>query len=182
MKTKVLTLLTLAVVGAAAPARADDGAPAPAQRWYGGPILLADAAAIGLAYLAVAGPDKFLVLLLAEASFVLTPPIIHASYGHADRAPLSGILRLALPLAGGLVASAAFPCAQTNSFLDFCDIGRFSGGFLAGVVAAIITDQFRASDTRPAVATRPPKRPLVTVAPYAFPLARGAAIGLAGRY
>ncbi len=157
--------------------------PATARHWYGGPILAADAASLGLAILAFHGTDNHTVAKMALGSFVLASPAIHAIHGNPHRALLSGVLRAALPLGLAVLAEKATDCSHPR-YLEFCGLAEFTGGFVGGAALAIIADQLLARDSHTVAGEGAASRPASALAlhPFIAPTRRGATAGFAATY
>lgn len=179
MRTTVLAVLFASVFLATsiAPAAADEAAGAsPSGRgWYGGPILLADAAAFAAVVVGSHVRGQGAVAGLGLASFVLTPAVVHVTHGHRGRGLGSAGLRLALPLfaafAGAGVGSG--DCHQDD---DSCTVSGFATGLLVGMGAAAIIDQALAFDRPP-----PTAKPRALVVGPTLAVGRaGGSVGVAG--
>src|SRR5258706_15699035 len=93
MRTPIVALAALLLCVTAA--RADD------EQRYGGQLLLADLAAVGVGAAAIKVQSRELGAV-AVGMWVLTPQLIHALHGGVDRVPRSLGLRIFAPLGLGV--------------------------------------------------------------------------------
>jgi hypothetical protein len=172
-----LMTLVLATWSAAAVAQDATSVAESERHWYGGPILIADAAAFTLvvgsqlARLHTKVPIGF-----GLATFVLAPPVAHTLHGHWGRGLGSLGLRLGLPVLGGLaLAGGIGTCHQDD---DSCYAEGALLGALVGMGVAASVDQLTAFD-RHETSAKP--RALIVVPTLAVGRA-GGSIGLAGLF
>ncbi|MGC4088148.1 MAG: hypothetical protein QM756_09655 [Polyangiaceae bacterium] len=128
------------------PALADIGPQPPLEsvehRWYGWQTLATDGAALGLFTLSIAATEmrdsstSEVLGVMGAAAYVAGGPTVHFAHGHVGKGFGSLGLRVGLPVAGALTATAiARPCGG-----DFGCIGEAALGFLLGGVSAIAID------------------------------------------
>src|SRR5262249_24559679 len=146
------------------------------RRPYGGPALLVD----GLAMVGVAGGETHSMQKLVVASlatYALSGPVNHILNGHAERAPISLLMRT---LAVGIGASGV---AEFASCVDQGNDCRSSGPFLAmaaGVSAALALTFV--DDIGWSYDVRPRKPPRATVAPSVVVGSNASVVGLTGTF
>jgi hypothetical protein len=115
-------------------------------RWYGWQTMLPDAAALGLGLTAYGlGKDDSVntkpLALTAVALYLGGAPALHFIHGNATRGIESVLLRLGLPVAGGLlggIAGSRF-CHSTDDGSN-CFLLGAAWGLLGGAVAASALD------------------------------------------
>jgi hypothetical protein len=187
------SMLPCALLLAANPARADDipleaappvadSAPATVSHWYGGRLLLADAASLAV----LAGGASLRatpVALLGFAGLFVASPIVHAAHAGLGRGVTSLALRLALPTLGFLLAkSATDGCWRDPNASDTCDFGAEIGGTLLGGIAAEVIDVvWLAHDVHP-VEPPPGGGGHASAQLVVVPQNGGTIMGLAGRF
>lgn len=163
-----------------------EAAAAPERSWYGWKTLLADGLSYGVIVgaAAVDGPP---FAILGLGSYLAAPAGIHFAHNQPGRAVASVVLRIALPLTGGMLGATLANCGKDEMF---CALDATVLGFGMGMVAANIIDASVAWDTRtPAEPVPPPKtspstnhsRINFTSAGIA-PTANGAQLVLGGRF
>ncbi|MCE9577747.1 MAG: hypothetical protein K8W52_31730 [Deltaproteobacteria bacterium] len=149
------------------------------SHWYGGQLLLADAA--GLTALTVltnlddhgrGGQAIGTLARGAVGSLALTPAIIHASHGNYAAAFGSVALRVGLPAAGLAIGAGA--CTDST---DWC-LGPPLLGFAAGALTAILVDDLVLARESRTVTTGAP-RFQVGIAPRAD---HGMTVSLGGAF
>lgn len=181
--TRLVVSALLAIAATSSAARADE--PAIASRppprppsWYGRELLLAD----GIALLLVATCAETIpqgghaTARRCIAPLTIAGPAVHLSHDRIDRAAFSLGLRLALPLAGGLIGSR-FPCKDADGHP--CFIGYEFAGALVGAAAAMVVDLAIAYEPSGPPSPAPPRR-AACLAPSLAPIPGGFAIGVGG--
>jgi hypothetical protein len=189
-RVSIGAVLLLAWAGSA---HADDAVPdpdsprtelAPAAvetHWYGGRVLLADAAS--LAVLAGgAALDAPPVIALGVAGWFLASPVLHAQHATVGRGLGAFALRLGLPLAGFLVAKTLTNgCWRDPNASDTCDLGAEMGATLLGAISAGVIDvAWLARDSHAVAPAR--RRTTQSANVVVLPQAGGALMGLAGTF
>ncbi len=102
---------------------------APARKWYGYQVMLADATSIALGF-AFDRPE------VAIAGYFAGPIIVHAVHRRGTLVALSPIMRLFLPLMGMAIGSQFRSC---NAHGDECEIGgAIVGGSIGAFTAALV--------------------------------------------
>lgn len=137
-------------------------------RWYGWQILAVDVASIAVL---AAGEDDALFSSIGAGGWVLGGPAVHLVHGHGGRAVGSLALRLAAPIAGAMIASAACPGDENDEVFGCLD--NIAIGLVAGAGAAMVIDIVLATEE---VESPPPVAPVLMVTDA------GAQVGLAGRF
>jgi hypothetical protein len=170
------------------PPSASVEAPKPRREWYGWQTLLADGASFGLV---IAGTHSGGGLLVAGGtSYALAAPLIHAAHANDGAAGISVALRLGLPLAGGLIGSAAVPYKEGAHYSDgyvddsYGQLFAVLGGVALGMLAASIVDaSFLAYDQHATAPASPkPDTKAFRIAPSVGPLRGGLSAGLTGTF
>jgi hypothetical protein len=128
-----LRVLAILAISASATARAETE-----TRWYGWQILIPDITVIGGAGALRASQPLLLVFL--------TGPVVHLGNGHPGAAAFSLLARVALPVAGGMLADAM--CDVDPGEWVGCG-GVVAGGILGGYAAALIIDLVLAREEKP---------------------------------
>lgn len=178
MKNIAIAVVILAALASRArPARAQEPPPPAATtttpETYGYQIFLADTALIGSMF-ATGGVTLF--------AYPFAGPLIHVLHHRGDRAAISFLLRLGLPLAGAYTMAALTRCSG-EEFL--CPVGEAIAGGALGVLAASIIDASMAAwpsdESAPPPAARPAPKAL-SFAPTFAALPSGVHLGLAGRF
>src|SRR5262245_27935608 len=106
MRSLLSCVVVLCLLLAAGSARAGDPLPAEEPHWYGGRLLLADAAAV--AVFAVGGSQGGApVAVLGVGGWALGSPIVHATHGSVGRGVVSLALRVGLPLMGFMLGKSS---------------------------------------------------------------------------
>jgi hypothetical protein len=129
------------VIAAAEPAPASATAAAPSSisgvqtRGYGEQILIADALALAVVWFV----PRPAFLRAAAAWYAVAPPMIHLLHGRPGRAAGSLGLRVALPVAGGLLGDRLSNCEADD--LLCAGTGLTLGGVL-GLATATALDAF----------------------------------------
>lgn len=159
--------------------------PPAATKWYGYQIMLSDAVSIALLFSGGPGPAGALTVYAAS------PPIIHVVNGRYGLAVASPLLRLVLPVVGGLVGAGGESCQPDESF---CKLGGFVVGAGIGAAVAMIVDWSLAwtpvaaapsspSQTDPEQHAKPARTPTITFTSAAVvPTNDGARLVLGGRF
>jgi hypothetical protein len=171
-----------------APRDADRPQEATGRRWYGGSVLLANAAGLGLTGGCLAWDES----LACVAPFLAAGSAVHVAHGNYGRAALSLAAHIALPSLGAILGNdATRSCDSSTSHLDGGTIttstcgGSMTGvttGAWIGIVAAAVLDAALAYDDAPAhrretaVRRPPPVLPAVAVGK------NDATFGLQGRF
>jgi hypothetical protein len=166
----------------------DPGREAAPGRWYGGSVLLANAAGLGLTGACLAWEESFACV----APFLGAGSAVHVAHGNYGRAALSLAAHVALPSLGAILgARATQACDTSTSHLDGGTItttncgsstnGLATGAWL-GIAAAAVVDAALAYDDarvpRPEAAARHTPAVLPVMA-----LGRSdAVVGLQGRF
>jgi hypothetical protein len=120
----------------AAPAfvRAPSGTAPIDRHWYGGTVLAADAATIGL--LGAGGLGHTAPGYLGAGAYLVASPIIHFAYDGLGASLGTLAVRVGLPAAGALVgAGLASDCRK-----DLCSLGAAGLGMAVGMGAAMVVD------------------------------------------
>jgi hypothetical protein len=176
---------SFATTGPQYPIYAQAAAPAVRTRqWYGYQIMGADVASIAVMFTGVAAP-------VGGLGFFMAPPVIHGVHHNVTMAIVSPVMRVGLPLAGGLIGASTESCSHTQDD-DWCGFGGALAGAGLGLLTAMILDYslaWESLDAAPhsAEAVRspePPRRPSrinLTTAGIA-PSANGASLVLGGRF
>lgn len=161
-------LAALALVAlSSAPAAAEDVQTVKQDKWYGLQVLGVDAAVFTIAAATRDGADGARIGL----TWVVTGPAVHAAHGHVDRALGSLGMRIALPIIGAYVGSAADHCTSCQG-----DRGLVIGGGL-GLVAAEVIDVLSANDE-----IEVPLRRDFVMAPVVRATSSDWSVGLAGQF
>jgi hypothetical protein len=141
-------------------------------------MLVSDAAAIVALGVGaqLRGGKAAAVTLPGLAAYVVVPPVVHLLHGHRDRALGSLLLRLGLPVLGGMMG---MPLGGTcNQDDDSCYARGFFLGFMIGLGGAAAIDQVMAFDR-----VEPPARAHGLVVAPTLAIGRGGgSLGLAGAF
>ncbi len=127
----------------------------PEQRWYGWQPLLVDTAgqlfvAWSMSFARQYQLDEGSCMVASLATYALVPPLIHAKRGHWGKAGLDLLLRVSLPVVGGL--PAVWDEGRSHTLFAMAAIN-----FVAGMGAAIIIDATALSkEPMPAPDSMPP--------------------------
>jgi hypothetical protein len=183
VRSAALTLLLVLVTGTARGDDLPDPNPAhPGNGWYGWKILLADGAVAGATGLCVAAglEDPCWVPL---SGYLFASPIIHGVHRGPLRAIASVALRLSLPILGYWIGSK-IPDCSINNYDGNCGLGESLFGAALGATTAVAIDSVWAFDDPSARAAVPSgsRAPGFSAMPAVSLMARGAGVGLAGRF
>jgi hypothetical protein len=170
--------------GGRQPARSTfQGEPADAvpeeRRWYGTPMLVADATALAAFGVAphLEGTNAPTALVVSGlAAYVVVSPVVHLLHDHGDRALGSLALRLGLPILGAMMGIPLGGSCHTDD--DSCVSRGLYYGTLIGLGTAAIVDQLMAFDRR----ERPARSHGLSVAPTLAIGGGGGSLGLAGAF
>jgi hypothetical protein len=154
------------------------------RQWYGYQIMGTDVASIAVMFTGAAAPVGGFGLFIA-------PPVIHGVHHNVTMAIVSPVMRVGLPLVGGLIGASAESCSHTQED-DWCGFGGAIAGVGLGLLTAMILDYslaWESLDASPPSAEsvrspEPPRRPShisLTTAGVA-PSANGASLVLGGRF
>jgi hypothetical protein len=175
------SLLVVATTGVASTARAEDRLldPTPQKleereteaHWYGWQVMLADAATIGVT-IASQNPYVF------AGSYLIGAPVVHAVHERGGASVASLGLRVALPVVGGMLGSAAARCGHPNGDADFCGFGEVIVGFGAGLLLASAIDA--AALSWETVPKKPESK--LSLTPSFTPTKTGPLFGLSGTF
>lgn len=103
------------------------------SQWYGGEILACDGLSIATA-----------VGFVGIGGYFLAPPIIHAAHGRWGAATLSLAMRVALPIAGGMLAESQKDCSGPHDpdggLVPACNDLGVAFVVALGVITAMVLD------------------------------------------
>lgn len=146
----------------------------PERVWYGWQTLLNDAAATGLfiGALELGHGDLYdtggslganALATLGIAGYVGGAPVIHLVHGRPGYAGGSALLRIGLPLIGGVVGNGAATCPPPEGDYGNCGLPELLVGFVGGLVAASVIDSALFAWERPKA--EPPVGPQLSLLP-----------------
>lgn len=141
MRFALAAFAVAAVLFAGATASAADSAE---REWYGGKVIGADAAAIGL-FAGAGAADSAALASVAGGVYALGGPIVHIAHDRGQTAAGSLGLRVGLPLGTGLIgilASNLFLGAASGVVGAFDGLQWFAAGALVGAAGAMVIDWF----------------------------------------
>jgi hypothetical protein len=145
--------------------------------WYGWQTFVSDAISTGLFVAAIqisngnglledsAPPAANLAAGLGMAGYVAGAPTIHIVHGRPGAATGSVLLRLGLPVVGGLVGDRLATCPPPSGDYGNCGLGEIVVGFLGGIVAASVIDATALSWEDPSPKIEAPPGPTLGFAP-----------------
>ena len=148
-------------VPAFAQAPAEEPAPASGLRWYGGKNLGLDLLSVTMVVGAFYVEDDTMAWTVAGAglaTYFIGAPAVHASEGQSGRARASLVLRLGLPVLGGLASAGIFASEwASDGCHDECEvIGPLlvAAGASVGALVAMGIDDFGLAWKRPVARAR----------------------------
>lgn len=163
------------------PAVDQPGAEQPApdgRRWYGWQTLASDGITIGL-LLTAAGSDGEAggLATLSLATYLLAPPIIHASHDRVGVSFASLGVRVGLPLGGMMVGAASADCGGEDDEM-FCGLSEAAIGFTLSALSAMVIDGAFLAWEPPPERQRDAAR--ISISPAVKPVRGGASAGVLG--
>jgi hypothetical protein len=147
----------------------------PARQWYGWQTLTADGVAYTLLGLALASEEEEVLPPLAVGTFLLGGPLVHIGHGQWLKAGASLGLRGLVPLVGAAVYSSQDCYESTYDEPRWC-----MRNLLTGVVTLFAVAGASAVDG--AFLAWEPRKPEPLLVPLASASARGAWLGVSGRF
>jgi hypothetical protein len=190
MKMALATLVALALLTSAEPARCQENArPSGERSWYGYQILLAD----GLAYAALASAitnhDGTALGIAGVGIYMVASPVIHGIHHETTNLLGSIAMRLFIPLAGFAIGEGSGGCSDSED-RGFCKVMHGFAGMGLGMIVATVVDTAMAwtppaaaQPVPPPAAVPPRPQPMVSLSSVGVvPTANGASLMLAGHF
>lgn len=188
MKTALATIMALALLACAEPARCQENAkPAGDRSWYGYQVLLADGLAYATLVSAITSDHGGALAITGLGLYVVTSPVIHGVHHEYKNMGWSIALRLLTPLMGFALGEGMGGCEEGSEGRGFCKVMHGFAGMGVGMVVATVVDTALAWTSPAAAQPVPPPPPkaqrMVSLSSVGVvPTSNGASLMLAGQF